>query len=178
MAYAGLRPNEVRALEHRNLRFATSGLEPESGTIWVREGESYGERHTPKTGQRMIPISGPLLAELAGATGSPGSCVALTAQEQPWAQWGLYQAFLRASARAKVEGFTVYCLRHYAITLWLRAGVPVHVVQRMAGHKHLATTARYVHLLRGDLDEAAVRIGNMLATASASPPTDPTTSAA
>ncbi|HKO48892.1 MAG TPA: hypothetical protein VJV79_14265 [Polyangiaceae bacterium] len=25
----------------------------------------------------------------------------------------------------------------------------------MAGHKHLATTARYVHLLRGDLDEAA-----------------------
>ncbi|HEX7450893.1 MAG TPA: tyrosine-type recombinase/integrase, partial [Polyangiaceae bacterium] len=82
----------------------------------------------------------------------------LTAQEHPWAQWGLYQAFLRASARAKIEGFTVYCLRHYAITLWLRAGVPVHVVQRMAGHKHLATTARYVHLLRGDLDEAAVRI--------------------
>jgi hypothetical protein len=54
----------------------------------------------------------------------------------------------------------------------------VHVVQRMAGHKHLATTARYVHLLRGDLDEAAVRIGNMLATTSATPPTDPTTSAA
>ena len=48
----------------------------------------------------------------------------------------------------------------------------------MAGHKHLATTARYVHLLRGDLDEAAVRIGNMLATASSGAPTDPTTSAA
>jgi integrase len=112
MAYAGLRPNEVRALEQRNLRFTSSGVQPDSGTIWVREGESYGERHTPKTGQRMIPISGPLLAELAGATGSPESCVALTAQGQPWAQWGLYQAFLRASARAKVEGFTVHCLRH------------------------------------------------------------------
>ena len=85
---------------------------------------------------------------------------------------------MRASARAKVEGFTVYSLRHYAITLWLRAGVPVHVVQRMAGHKHLATTARYVHLLRGDLDEAAVRIGNMLATASPTPTAAPPSDAA
>lgn len=90
----------------------------------------------------------------------------------------LHQAFSRATTRAEIDGFTVYSLRHYAITLWLRAGVPVHVVQRMAGHKHLATAARYVHLLRGDLDEAAVRIGNMLATASAGSPTDPTPSAA
>jgi len=37
------------------------------------------------------------------------------------------------------------------------------VVQGMAGHKHLATTARYVHLLRGDLHEAVLRIGKMLA---------------
>jgi integrase len=178
MAYAGLRPNEVRALENRNVRLNSNKAEPDSGFIWVREGESYGERHSPKTGQRQIPIGGPLLAELAQAKGSPETCVALTAQGRPWAQWGLYQAFLRTCTRAKIEGFTVYSLRHYAITLWLRAGVPVHVVQRMAGHKHLATTARYVHLLRGDLDEAAMRIGNMLATASPTPPTDPTTHAA
>ena len=36
----------------------------------------------------------------------------------------------------------------------------MHVVQRMAGHKHLPTTARYVNLLCGDLDPAALRIGN------------------
>ena len=161
MAYAGLRPNEVRALENRNVRLNSNKAEPHSGFIWVREGESYGERHSPKTGQRHIPIGGPLLDELAQATGSPETCVALTAQGRPWAQWGLYQAFLRACCRAKIEGFTVYSLRHYSITLWLRAGVPVHVVQRMAGHKHLATTARYIHLLRGDLDDAAVLIGNI-----------------
>jgi len=115
----------------------------------------------------------PLLAELARSTGSPETCVALTAQGRPWAQSGLHQAFLRATTRAKIDGFTVYSLRHYAITLWLRAGVPVHVVQRMAGHKHLATTARYVHLLRGDLDEAAVRVGNMLSTPSPIPTAAP-----
>ena len=39
------------------------------------------------------------------------------------------------TVRRKVglAGWSVYSLRHYAITSWLRAGVPVHVVQRMAG---------------------------------------------
>ena len=45
-------------------------------------------------------------------------------------------------------------------------GPTTRVVQRTAGHTHLSTTQRYVHLLRGDLDDAAVRIGNMRATAS------------
>jgi hypothetical protein len=65
-----LRPNEVRALENRNVRLNSNKAEPDSGFIWVREGESYGERHSPKTGQRQIPIGGPLLAELTQTTGS------------------------------------------------------------------------------------------------------------
>lgn len=40
----------------------------------------------------------------------------------------------------------MFCLRHYVITSWLRAGIPVHVVQRMAGHTNLSTTQRYVPL--------------------------------
>jgi integrase len=171
----------VRALEHRDIRIDKQSSSS-SGYLTVREGESYGERHTPKTGQRQIPIGGPLLVELRGAeSATPDTCVALTVHGIPWGQWGIYQAFLRACERAKIEGFTVYCLRHYAITFWLRAGIPVHVVQRMAGHTHLSTTQRYVHLLRGDLDDAAVRIGNMLATASAAsavPPTGRTPDAA
>ncbi|MDC3987570.1 tyrosine-type recombinase/integrase [Polyangium jinanense] len=55
-------------------------------------------------------------------------------------------------------GSISYPLRHYAITSWLRAGIPVHVVQRMAGHKHLATTQRYVHFMKQDLEEAARRM--------------------
>jgi site-specific recombinase XerD len=77
---------------------------------------------------------------------------------KPWGQYGLDQAFSRVRRRAGLEEWSVYCLRHYAITSWLRAGVPVHVVQRMAGHKHLSTTQRYVHHLKQDLEEAARRI--------------------
>jgi site-specific recombinase XerD len=52
----------------------------------------------------------------------------------------------------------VYTLRHYAITTWLRKGIPVHVVQRMAGHRNLSTTQHYVHFLKTDLDDAARRL--------------------
>ncbi|WP_170320046.1 tyrosine-type recombinase/integrase [Polyangium spumosum] len=55
-------------------------------------------------------------------------------------------------------GSISYPLRHFAITTWLRAGIPVHVVQRMAGHTNLSTTQRYVHFLKEDLEEAARRL--------------------
>lgn len=41
----------------------------------------------------------------------------------------------------------------------------MHVVQRMAGHKHLATTQRYVHFVDADLDAAVATYGSYGATA-------------
>jgi integrase len=159
MAYTGLRPNEVRALRRRDLQLRREGGEPVRGFVTVREGWSYGQTHTPKTGQRVIPIAPPL-ARLLGPIeqGPRDGHLAVSESGTPWGQYGLDQAFERVRARVGLEGWSVYCLRHYAITLWLRRGVPVHVVQRMAGHKHLSTTQRYVHFLKEDLEEAGRRI--------------------
>jgi site-specific recombinase XerD len=88
-----------------------------------------------------------------------------TRKGEPWGQYGLAQAFDRARNKVGLSGWSVYSLRHYAITSWLRRGIPVHVVQKMAGPKHLATTQRYVHFLRTDLEAAAERLaefGNSL----------------
>ncbi|MDI1435178.1 tyrosine-type recombinase/integrase, partial [Polyangium sorediatum] len=129
------------------------------GFVSVREGRSFGETHTPKTGQREVPVTpelGRLLAPVEA--GAREELVAMTARGKPWGQSGLVQAFERVRDRVGLEGWSVYCLRHYAITSWLRAGVPVHVVQRMAGHKNLATTQRYVHHLKEDLEEAGRRM--------------------
>ena len=83
---------------------------------------------------------------------------------KPWGQHGIAQAFNRVMESAGLSGWSVYALRHYAITLWLRAGIPVHVVQRMAGHTNLSTTQRYVHHVKTDLEEAAPsqHIGNQI----------------
>ncbi|MDI1484761.1 site-specific integrase [Polyangium sp. y55x31] len=159
MAYAGLRPNEVRGLRRRDVRLRWEGEAVAGGFVSVREGRSFGETHTPKTGQREVPVTpelGRLLAPVEA--GAREELVAVTARGRPWGQSGLVQAFERVRDRVGLEGWSVYCLRHYAITSWLRAGVPVHVVQRMAGHKNLATTQRYVHHLKEDLEEAGRRM--------------------
>jgi hypothetical protein len=65
---------------------------------------------------------------------------------------------LMAYGGLRLAGWSVYSLRHYAITNRLRLGIPVHVVQKMAGHRNLSTTQHYVHLLKADLEEAARRL--------------------
>jgi integrase len=170
MAYAGLRPNEVRGLRRREIKLEREGRVATGGFLTVRTGVSYGESHSPKTGERVVPITRPLAGLLAtlGST-KPNAYAATTSQGGPWGQHGLDRAFKRIIARLGLKGWSVYCLRHYAITSWLRANVPVHVVQRMAGHSNLSTTQRYAHYVRADLRDAATRIGNMLETPQPAP---------
>ena len=159
MAYAGLRPNEVRALLRRDVKLRREGDEPVGGFLSIREGLSYGEIHTPKTGKREIPIARRLARLLARIEKGPrDGHVAVTQAGEIWGQYGLDQAFERVRDRAGLAGWSVYALRHYAITMWLRKGIPVHVVQKMAGHRNLATTQHYVHFLKADLEDAARRL--------------------
>jgi integrase len=177
MSYAGLRPNEVRALQRRGMTLRREGGSPTGGFLCIREGRSFGETHTPKTGEREVPIAEPLAALLGEVENGPrDGYVALTARGKPWGQSGLERAFARVRDRAGFAGWSVYSLRHYAITSWLRMGIPVHMVQKMAGHRNLSTTQHYVHFLKTDLEDAARRLneawgrrGNSGETASAAP---------
>lgn len=57
----------------------------------------------------------------------------------------LREPFAKACRLAGVQGASVYDLRHSRLTLWAnRPGVPLPGVSYAAGHKSLATTARYV----------------------------------
>jgi integrase len=175
MAHGGLRPNEVRALLRRDMKLRWEGGAPVGGFLSIREGLSFGETHTPKTGKREVPIARPLAVFLGEVEEGPrDGHVALTADGEPWGQYGLDRAFERVRDRAGLAGWSVYSLRHYAITTWLRKGIPVHVVQKMAGHRNLSTTQHYIHYLKADLEDAARRLddggrGNSGATASPAP---------
>jgi len=159
MAYGGLRPNEVRALLRRDMKLRWEDNAPVGGFLGIREGRSYGETHTPKTGKREVPIARQLAVLLSEVEKGPREGhVALTVEGEPWGQYGLDRAFERVRDRAGLAGWSVYALRHYAITTWLRRGIPVHVVQKMAGHRNLATTQHYVHFLKADLEDAARRL--------------------
>ena len=57
---------------------------------------------------------------------------------------------LRASG---VRPLRFHDLRHTAITLLVRNGVSPWVVQKIAGHKDMKTTMRYVHIAGKDVQE-------------------------
>lgn len=141
IADAGLRPNEVRALKWRDVQLRTDGDKIVGGFIIVRDGISFGHTDTPKTGQRTVPLS-PRLAQLLGQVKPQprDGFVTLSVRKAPWGQYGLTQAFERVRDRAGLTGWSVYALRHFAITDWLRKLIPIHVVQKMAGHGNLSTT--------------------------------------
>lgn len=61
--------------------------------------------------------------------------------------------FTAAAKRAGLHktGLGVHSLGHYAITSWLRSGVPVATVAKIAGHEDISITLRlYAHVVRED----------------------------
>lgn len=66
------------------------------------------------------------------------SSAGVIADVRPW--------FPEALEKAGIEGFTWHGNRHTFCSWMVMAGVPLKVVQEIAGHKTIAMTARYAHL--------------------------------
>lgn len=54
-------------------------------------------------------------------------------------------------------GWEFHRMRHTAATEMLRAGMPLHIVQRVMGHRRIQQTLAYAELLDGDMIEASKR---------------------
>ncbi|MBA2404308.1 MAG: tyrosine-type recombinase/integrase [Bdellovibrionales bacterium] len=50
-------------------------------------------------------------------------------------------------------------LRHTALTLLVKKGVLLPIVQKIAGHKDIKTTMKYVHVLGKDIDDIGAMSG-------------------
>lgn len=71
----------------------------------------------------------------------------------------LQAAWMRACARAGLEGVHFHDLRHSAASAMVNAGVPLYDVGAVLGHRDPRSTGRYAHLTAGRLGAAIGTIG-------------------
>ncbi|MFB7474217.1 tyrosine-type recombinase/integrase [Kitasatospora sp. NPDC056184] len=55
-------------------------------------------------------------------------------------------------------------LRHTDLTWFADAGVPIHVLQKIAGHGHITTTQRYLHPDKSSIENAGRTLSKHLST--------------
>jgi site-specific recombinase XerD len=130
----GLRVSELVSLKVRD-------IDGERGLLRVDQGKGAKDR--------LVPLGPTLLDQLRrywrrfhpGRWLFPGA-----GGEAPLCLTSIQTPFRQAKARAGVdkEG-GIHSLRHAYATHQLEAGLPVHRLQRLLGHKDLHSTLRYVH---------------------------------
>ncbi len=120
-----------------------------------------------KTGGRVVPL-GPeartVLSSIPREEGNPwvitgrNPCSHLTDLQRPWR---------RIRKHAGLENARVHDLRHSFASRALALGESLTMIGKLLGHTQVQTTARYAHLARDSIQNAAVRItgsigGNLL----------------
>lgn len=110
--------------------------------------ESRKTAKNPSDQHRMVELHPRLKKEMAPLLSRLGPGEPLF----PWIKednHDLVKVLARACKRRGYQYRRVHGLRHAWITEMLRAGVPVPIVMKMAGHTQMATTMRYLDLTDG-----------------------------
>lgn len=138
LLYAGLRASELCRLSARDY------YTDEAGRRWLQVQGKGGKGRT-------VPVGDRLAAELGTPPGGNGAPL-FEGRQGRYSRVRVFQIVKAAVKRAGIDKrISPHSLRHTAAITWLRAGVPLPVVQQWLGHTSLATTQRYLdHLERGE----------------------------
>ena len=115
-----------------------------------------------KTGPRMVPLTAAALDVLDAIPRSPGNPWVIPAQKGRGRLSNLYHYWQIIRAQAELNDVRIHDLRHTYASRALALGEGLPVIGRLLGHKEVATTARYAHLIRDAEKAAAVRVGESI----------------
>ena len=111
-----------------------------------------------KTGPRTVPLSPAAARVLADLPRTPGNPW-VVAGGRPGAHLsGIFRQWSRVRARAGLEDVRIHDLRHSYASRALALGESLPMIARLLGHARIRTTARYAHLARDAVKDAAARI--------------------
>ncbi len=152
--YAGLRKGELLRLNFADIDLA-------EGTILVHRGKGVGggKDRTAYIGPELREILTVFLRERRRRNVvSPGMFASASARSGPFLSESALVRIVRAVRRASGVAFSIHSLRHSFVTMLLKGGVPIHVVQALAGHASIVTTMRYTRVWDDELSTGVSRL--------------------
>lgn len=164
--YTGVRRGELLALKWENFEIIRDRKTKEQKRVLkVVEAVSIADKSSikgtkTKKGCRTIPVPTALWEHLQPAqqTGY------ILGGDKPLTE-GVYQGMMeRIKKQIELHDATGHNFRHTYITLLAEDGVPLSIIQELAGHENIITTSGYTSPHQDVIVEAGLRIGDVLST--------------
>lgn len=155
---AGLRRGEILALEQAKCDHRSGKLLVELNQVGKNVHETKGMEC------RAVPMTGRLAAALKAHRHLRGARVLYDNDGSHVSARSLRTWLADAQRAAKLPKASgeVHILRHTFCSHLAMLGAPVGSIQKLAGHRHLATTIRYMSLAEGETDRAIKMLGRDL----------------
>lgn len=155
LAYTGLRLGEVLALRWQEVDLVDGVIHVERQ---MTEAGKPTERLKAESSRRVVPIPGPLAANLTEHLGSEVELgrgedvdlVLMSARGTAYTKRRAHALFAKAVKKAKLGDVRPHDLRHSYGSILLDKGVPFPAVSKLLGHASVQTTARiYAGVVEG-----------------------------
>jgi integrase len=153
----------------------TTGIRPsELRTVTIDEFDRENRqwllwRHkvVHRTGRpKVVPLATEAVFQLClrSAGDRPGEkALFLNSQEEPWTYNALRLRWYRLRNSLKLDRrFTLYCLRHWFVTVALESGESEAMVGELAGHVDRGSIDFYKQIRNGPLHQAASRVAGTI----------------
>jgi site-specific recombinase XerD len=149
----GIRIGELARLQLADINFSNSN---KLGEVHVPAGESYPERTVPlnKAAESSLKKYLDIRPE------SKNETLFITKTGKPLLVRNIRTAIDRYFKLAGIRNAKVNDLRHTFVAHHLMAGTSLVLVSKLAGHKRLATTEKYLNLIQGRMEEP-IKIGEL-----------------
>jgi len=150
----GIRISELANLRVEDVVFGTNGTE---GYLHIRAQEGRGERQVPQN--KAVETAIKHYLEVRGDTGKDTKKhLFITKTGRPLLVRNIRSVIDRYFRKAGIVGAKVNDLRHTWVAHHLSKGVSVVLVSKLAGHKRLSTTERYLSLIKERSREEKVKL--------------------
>ncbi len=125
---------------------------------WEHVREGWIELPDSKTGGRIVPLGPEALGVLASIPREPGNPWVFVGRFPGTHRTDLQKPWRLVRKRAGLEDVRLHDLRHSFASRALALGESLTMIGRLLGHTQVQTTARYAHLARDSIRNAATRI--------------------